>query len=199
MIISYALGSVNGAYYVTRFMAGKDIRLLGSGNAGARNAGRQVGKKGFVLTLIIDISKTMLALLIANFLTDGDDMALILGSAAVLLGHLYPVQLRFRGGKGVVVFLSATLFLVPEAILVTGIIMGVGYLLFRKFTVLGLVALSTIPISSYFFTKNWVYIIGLLLLLIGVILSHTKKGTSGSPPSSTTQRSDTDGIIRSYL
>ncbi|RFU60155.1 glycerol-3-phosphate acyltransferase [Bacillus sp. V59.32b] len=182
MIISYALGSVNGAYYVTKFMAGKDIRLLGSGNAGARNAGRQVGKKGFVLTLIIDIAKTILALLIASFLTDGNYMAVILGSAAVLLGHLYPVHLRFRGGKGVVVFLSATLFLVPAAILVTGIVMGVGYLLFRKFTVPGLVSLSTIPISSYFFTANWVYTIGLLLLLMAVILAHTKKG----PPSSTT-------------
>lgn len=186
MIISYAMGSVNGAYYVIRSMAGKDIRLLGSGNAGARNAGRQVGKKGFLLTLLIDIAKTIFALLIADLITEGDNITLILCSVAVLLGHLYPVHLHFRGGKGVVVFLAATLYLVPEAILVTGIVMGIGYLLFRKFTVPGLVSLSAIPISSYYFTGNRGITICLLVMLIIVILAHTKNIGEKKLPSSTT-------------
>jgi acyl phosphate:glycerol-3-phosphate acyltransferase len=165
---------VNGAFYTTRYLSGKDIRLLGSGNAGARNAGRQVGKKGFILTLIIDIGKTILALLLASVMMEGDALSLIVSAAAVLIGHLYPFQLRFQGGKGVVVFLSATLFIVPEAILVTGLVMGIGYLLFRKFTLPGLISLSTIPVSSYFFSANQIYTIGLLIMLIAVILSHTQ-------------------------
>ncbi|WP_307363757.1 glycerol-3-phosphate acyltransferase [Peribacillus cavernae] len=173
IVYSYVLGCVNGAYYVTRYLAGKDIRLLGSGNAGARNAGRQLGKRGFAFTLVIDIGKTILALLTVSFIADGGELALIISAVAVLLGHLFPFQLRFQGGKGVVVFLSATLFLVPEAILVTGIVLAIGYLLFRRFTLPGLVSLATIPISSWFFTASLVYSIGLLFLFLAVILAHT--------------------------
>lgn len=172
ILFSYGLGCVNGAYYVTRYLAGKDIRLLGSGNAGARNAGRQLGKKGFLLTLSIDIAKTMLALSAAGFIMDGNDLALILSAIAVLLGHFFPIQLRFQGGKGVAVFLSSTLFLVPAAIIVTSIVMAIGYLIFRRFTVPGLVALSTIPASSYFFGSSWIKTIGSLIMLIAVILAH---------------------------
>ncbi|RFU63509.1 glycerol-3-phosphate acyltransferase [Peribacillus glennii] len=172
ILFSYALGCVNGAYYVTRFLSGKDIRHYGSGNAGARNAGRLLGKKGFFFTLFIDISKTMVALITANYLANGNDAVLAASAIAVLLGHFFPVQLRFHGGKGVVVFLSATLYLVPVAILVTGVVMGTGYMLFRRFTIPGLAALSTIPITSFFFSTSWTYTVGLFAMLTAVILSH---------------------------
>lgn len=61
-MLSYCAGSITGAYYIAKWSVGKDIRQLGSGNAGARNAGRELGKKAFVFTLLIDMAKVMMVL-----------------------------------------------------------------------------------------------------------------------------------------
>ncbi len=174
ILLSYCLGSISGAYYTTKWMTGKDIRKLGSGNAGARNAGRQLGKKGFIYTLLIDIAKVMLALSITTIIFPKDEILLLISAFFLLVGHNWPVYLGFKGGMGVVVFLASTLFMVPEAIAVLAICMGIGYLLVRNFTIAGLISMATIPVTAWVLKENY-YAIGLLILFIIVVIPHIKR------------------------
>ncbi|KMY48966.1 glycerol-3-phosphate acyltransferase [Peribacillus loiseleuriae] len=171
-VLSYAFGCINGAYYLSKWEMGKDIRELGSGNAGAKNAGRHLGKKGFFFTVVIDAIKVFMALLIVNTQIEIGEMVIILCAFGLLIGHIWPIQLQFRGGKGVVVLLAVTLYLVPVAILVTGLVMGIGYLLFRRFTIPGLISMMTIPITTWVTGHSRIYSIGLLCMLILVLLVH---------------------------
>lgn len=170
-VLSYSIGSVTAAYYITKWMTGEDIRKLGSGNAGARNAGRQLGKKGFIYTLVIDIAKVMLTLSITSLLFPENKPMLLISSLFLLIGHIWPIQLGFKGGKGVVVYLASTLFLVPLAIAVLGITFGICYLLIRNFTIAGLIAMLSIPLTAWMMTEYDVAI-GLFILLIIVVIPH---------------------------
>ncbi|MCM3585731.1 glycerol-3-phosphate acyltransferase [Mesobacillus maritimus] len=154
-------------------MIGKDIRQLGSGNVGARNAGRLLGRKGFVYTALIDVAKTMIALYTTTLLFPQQDMMLLVSAFFLLLGHNWPLFLGFKGGKGVAVFLAFTLFVVPQAIVVLGISVAILYLLIRNFTIAGLISMATIPITAWALEEN-TFAIGLFCLLIVVVLSHLK-------------------------
>ncbi|MFD0049068.1 glycerol-3-phosphate acyltransferase [Actinomycetes bacterium NPDC127524] len=175
IILSYLFGSINGAYYVTKLASGSDIRQLGSGNAGARNAGRQLGKSVFLAALLIDAGKTLAMLNIASSVSHNRPFINILCAAFLLLGHIWPAHLRFHGGKGVAVLLASVLFLVPAAIPVIGVLMAVCTLLMKKFTVPGLVCLLSIPVTSYITGKPEAYTIGLLILTVFVIAAHILK------------------------
>ena len=104
--LSYVFGCVNGAYYLSKWKIGKDIRDLGSGNAGARNAGRHLGKKGFFFTVVIDAFKVFTTLFIVSTLIEDSEMVMLICAFGLLIGHIWPIQLQFHGGKGVVVFLA---------------------------------------------------------------------------------------------
>ncbi len=173
-VISYCLGSITGAYYITKWMIGKDIRKLGSGNAGARNAGRQLGKKGFMYTLLIDITKVMIALYLTTVLFPQNDLMLLISAFFLLIGHNWPMHLGFKGGKGVVVFLATTLFLVPLAIVVLGICVGLIFLFVRNFTIAGLISMAFIPITAWILGE-YDFAKGLFILLIIVIIPHIKR------------------------
>lgn len=96
----YALGCIASAYYLVRLCTGQDLRTLGSGNVGARNAGRVLGPWGFLAVTVVDMSKAALAVALARWWGCGP-----WGQAAALwaaiVGHAFPLQLGFRGGKGV--------------------------------------------------------------------------------------------------
>lgn len=111
-LLGYLLGSIPFGLLLTRFAGAGDIRRLGSGNIGATNVLR-TGRKGLALaTLLLDGGKGAMAVLLAARF--GQDMAIIAGGAA-LVGHVFPLWLRFRGGKGVATFLGALLALAPLA------------------------------------------------------------------------------------
>lgn len=150
-------------------MIGKDIRHLGSGNAGARNAGSQIGKKGFIYTLLIDSVKVFVALYVTSALFPENEMLLLVSSFCLLAGHIWPIQLSFKGGKGVVVFLASTLCLAPIAIVILSISMGIMYLLIRNFTIAGLFSLATIPITAYIMGD--LQVAAGLFILLGIVIS----------------------------
>ncbi|MDQ0272218.1 glycerol-3-phosphate acyltransferase [Cytobacillus purgationiresistens] len=191
-VLSYAFGCVNGAYYLGIMLKDNDIRQFGSGNAGARNAGRHLGKKGFVITVIIDAVKVFLALLIANTLFGNNEFALIIGGFGLLLGHIWPVQLQLRGGKGVVVFLAAALYLEPYTILVAGIVLAAGFIAARRFTVPGLISILSIPVTAYLLGNSHQLVIGLSLMAGIVIFMHKPNHTSKN--NLNIQESEHDGI-----
>ena len=98
--LSYAIGTWVAGYYLTRWRIGKDIRELGSGSAGARNTARLLGRSLGLVAFAWDFSKGTLAVLLATTLF-ADGLVPGIAAVAVVLGHIWPAQLGFRGGKGV--------------------------------------------------------------------------------------------------
>jgi acyl phosphate:glycerol-3-phosphate acyltransferase len=173
MLLSYGLGSITGAYYIVKMLTGKDIRVVGSGNVGATNAGRVSGKKGFLLTLLIDAGKVILALSFTSIVMKGEAY-LILSSIFVLVGHLFPFQLGFHGGKGIVAYLASALFLCPLSIVVFAIVMGGVYIIIRKYTLSGFLSMGTIPIAAYVIEGSFTLSAGLGALFVIVVVFHNR-------------------------
>lgn len=98
--LGYLTGSCPTGYLVTRYLKGIDIRAFGSGNIGATNTGRLLGKKWAYFVAVVDMFKGGLVVLIASFFTDNSFLLAAVGVSAVI-GHNYPLWLKFRGGKGV--------------------------------------------------------------------------------------------------
>lgn len=103
IIAAYLIGSINSSILISKAVSGKDIRESGSGNAGATNMLRTMGKKYAVITLVIDIIKGIAAVLIARaaIAFGAYEQCIYLAGLAVCLGHCFPVFFGFRGGKGV--------------------------------------------------------------------------------------------------
>ena len=113
-IIAYAIGSINFSVIISRKMAGFDVREKGSGNAGSTNVLRTVGKKAAALTLVCDILKGVVAILIAllvSIFAKNSSAAILveIAALAVVIGHTYPIFFEFRGGKGVATSLGIIL------------------------------------------------------------------------------------------
>lgn len=146
---SYALGCFVAAYYLVRWRTGADLRDIGSGNAGARNAARVLGRAGFTTALILDAGKGALATWLALRLAP-HPIGLALAMIAVVAGHIWPAQLRCRGGKGAATAIGVMLVFDPMVALLAG---GVGVLVLaatRRFTVSGLAAIALAP-----FVAGW--------------------------------------------
>ncbi|HVG07865.1 MAG TPA: glycerol-3-phosphate 1-O-acyltransferase PlsY [Thermoanaerobaculia bacterium] len=118
VILAYFLGSIPFSYLIVKLKTHKDVRSVGSGNVGATNAMRAAGKGAGIAALLLDIGKGVAAVLIARRL--GATPALV-GAAAffVMLGHCYPVWLKFQGGKGVATSAGAMGALAPPAMALT--------------------------------------------------------------------------------
>jgi acyl phosphate:glycerol-3-phosphate acyltransferase len=120
VLLAYLLGSVPFGYLVVRLRGGGDVRETGSGGTGATNVTRRAGRAAGILTLLLDAAKGALAVALARrFLTDdfGVDWWVVAAALAAVLGHVFPVWLRFRGGKGVATGLGVFLSLAPLAVL----------------------------------------------------------------------------------
>lgn len=106
LLASYALGCANTGYYYVRSRRGIDVRSIGSGGTGATNAGRVAGRSGFVCTLLGDAGKGVLAVMLIPWLGLAPAWAWWAGAACVA-GHVWPVQLGWRGGRGVATWIGA--------------------------------------------------------------------------------------------
>lgn len=100
-LLGYLLGSIPTGYILVKMLIGEDIRSFGSGNIGATNVGRVLGKKWAVFTAMFDMSKGWLAIVITMLFISSDHASLALAGTAAVIGHDFPVWLRFNGGKGV--------------------------------------------------------------------------------------------------
>lgn len=145
IITAYLLGCISTGYYLVMAMTGKDIRQHASGNAGSRNAGRLLGTRGFVLTVIGDAGKGLLAVWLARQI-GGDPFLATAALAAAVAGHIWPVQLRFRGGKGLATFAGGMLLLDPLLLAAGLALCLILYPLLRGATRCGLAALAATPI-----------------------------------------------------
>ncbi len=174
-IFSYLLGALNSSYYFVRLLGKKDIRTVHSGTAGARNVGRIYGKLGFVLIFCIDFLKGACLYWLPYWLPFLYDTNMGLGLAEVsligfffcILGHSYPPQLRFKGGKGVSIYAGFVFFLAPYIFLVGLILLIFGKLVDKKALLL---FISGCVINILYFLENPAIERLILLLPTGVVL-----------------------------
>jgi glycerol-3-phosphate acyltransferase PlsY len=170
VVLSYLVGAIPFGLLLSR-SSGIDIREKGSCNIGATNVARLLGKKMGILTLLLDVTKGFLPMFVTALVIGegpGRNLLVALSGAATVLGHMYPVYLGFKGGKGVATGLGVFLFMAPLSVLFSLIlfILAVGL---SGFVSLGsLLASAAIPL--------WLYLLGeagwktLLSLFIAVMI-----------------------------
>lgn len=149
LVVAYLLGSIPFGYLLVRIFRGEDVRRSGSGNIGATNVSRKSPALG-ALTLFLDAAKGFVAVHLATYsgVAHGDPRRLrIMASAALLtiVGHMFPIWLRFRGGKGVATALGAFLRLCPLAVGVAIIIFIVVVLISRRISLGSIVTAALFP------------------------------------------------------
>jgi glycerol-3-phosphate acyltransferase PlsY len=153
LIIAYLLGSIPFGYLVVKAGEGDDIRDQGSGNIGAANVARNAGLFAGVLTLVLDAAKGYAAVLIAERWATGSNSTrwMMASAIAAVVGHMYPVWLGFRGGKGVATSLGVFIPICREAVLVA-VILWVLVVAFWRYSSLGsVVAAAALPVLVHLF------------------------------------------------
>jgi acyl phosphate:glycerol-3-phosphate acyltransferase len=170
VVFAYLLGSVPTGYLLGS-RAGIDVRKAGSGNVGATNVARVVGKWQGIATLIADAMKGFIPVFVAARLNLSLGAAALAGMAA-FLGHLYPVFLAFRGGKGVATALGVFLGLAPLATLVLIVIFAAGMLATRIVSLSSMIAAAAAPIVLWFFSYPPDVIVTGAFLAIMIVWRH---------------------------
>jgi glycerol-3-phosphate acyltransferase PlsY len=170
-LIGYVFGCFTTGYYLVRWRTGQDIREVGSRSCGARNVGRILGRKGFFFTVIGDVLKGILAVALAQMLIGGE-RAKLLAMIAVVVGHIWPIQLKFHGGKGIATSLAA--LLVADWVLcgVYLIMFGLGYAATRKSVLPGLVAFALLPAVAYFLKSDAQTLAAISVLASIILTAH---------------------------
>jgi glycerol-3-phosphate acyltransferase PlsY len=143
--ISYLLGTIPFGYLLVRIFRGQDVRQIGSGNIGATNVSRTSPVLG-VSTLVLDGLKGLAAVVIARTLFPGRPF--LLGTAAILaiVGHMFPLWLNFRGGKGVATGLGSFALLAPKIVLVMVVIFIAIFLIFRYVSLASILTVGLFPL-----------------------------------------------------
>lgn len=145
VMVAYLIGSIPFGYLIVRKKIGADIRETGSGGTGATNVSRRAGKVAGALTLLLDATKGSVAVLIANGLAS-DDWTIAAAAIATLIGHIFPVWLGFRGGKGVATGVGIFSVLAPIAVL-CAVVMFIAIVATTRYVSLGsIVAAALIPV-----------------------------------------------------
>lgn len=145
---SYLLGSIPFGYILIRVFCGQDVRQTGSGNIGATNVSRTSRALG-VLTLGFDALKGLTAVLITRSLFPGRPALMGLAALFAIIGHMFPIWLRFRGGKGVATALGSFAMLAPKSVLVMIGIFIVVFLLFRYVSLASIVTVALFPLLAW--------------------------------------------------
>ncbi len=168
---AYILGSVPIGILVAGWFDSNDPRSLGSGNIGATNVARTAGKKAGLITLLGDCLKGLLAVLGARFFGAGDGVAALAGLSA-FMGHLYPIFLNFKGGKGVATALGVFLALAPTATFVGGVLFA-AVTAWSRFVSLGsLATAATLPLFICQFGYGWKIVYTAMIMAAFIIYKH---------------------------
>jgi len=149
-VAAYLLGSIPFGLLIVKASAGRDIREIGSGNIGAANVARNAGPVAGALTLMLDAAKGYCAVWLADRLTQGNIRWMMIAAVAAVVGHMFPVWLKFRGGKGVATGLGVFVPICPEAV-AAGVVLWLLVVIFWRYSSLGsIVAAVVMPVLVYF-------------------------------------------------
>jgi acyl phosphate:glycerol-3-phosphate acyltransferase len=144
---SYLLGSIPFGYILLSIFRGEDVRQTGSGNIGATNVARSSPGLG-ILTLVLDALKGLTAVLSTRALFPGQTLLAVIAALFAILGHMFSVWLKFRGGKGVATGLGSFAVIAPKAILVMVCVFIVLVLAFRYVSLASVVGVALFPILA---------------------------------------------------
>jgi acyl phosphate:glycerol-3-phosphate acyltransferase len=178
--VAYLLGSIPFGLILVKVIRGEDVRLSGSGNIGATNVARSGGAKLGIATLVLDALKGYVAVLIASMVSQrnaGIELGLAASLAALcaILGHVFPIWLKFRGGKGVATAVGAFVGLAPRAVLVVLGIFLVIVLISRYVSLGSIVASAVFPVLAFYLYRSQSSPAGLAVMLAAsllIILKH---------------------------
>jgi acyl phosphate:glycerol-3-phosphate acyltransferase len=146
---AYLLGSIPFGLLIVKGTSGTDIREKGSGNIGAANVARNAGPVAGALTLIFDAAKGYLAVWLAARVTDGNIRWMMIAAVAAVIGHMYPIWLRFRGGKGVATGLGVFLPICWQAV-AAAVVLWILVVAFWRYSSLGsIAAAAALPVLVY--------------------------------------------------
>jgi glycerol-3-phosphate acyltransferase PlsY len=145
---SYLLGSIPFGFLLVRIFRGQDVRLTGSGNIGATNVARSSPALG-ALTLVLDALKGLAAVAVTRGLFPGEGTLAGLAAFFAILGHMFPLWLKFRGGKGVATALGSFALLAPKALLVALGIFIVVVALFRHVSLGSILVVALFPVLAW--------------------------------------------------
>ncbi|WP_232696560.1 glycerol-3-phosphate 1-O-acyltransferase PlsY [Brevibacillus daliensis] len=167
LIISYLIGSISFSYLIGKKVAGIDIRSHGSGNAGATNTLRVLGKGPAVMVLLLDALKPVATMYITYWLTDSNQLAFAAAGLFTVIGHNWPIYYGFRGGKGIATTAGVALALNPLAFVICAVL-AIASIAITKYVSLGsLLFVTLFPILLLLFTQN--YLLFFISLLITVL------------------------------
>ncbi len=164
LLVAWLIGAVPSAYIVARVLAGVDIRTLGDGNVGARNAFHSVGPLAGVIAGVADIGKGMLAVEFAQMAASSGEIAMLAGMAAVL-GHDFSPFLRFQGGQGMAAMIGAFLVLFPVPAIVAIAVFLVVWGAFRNWDAAWTVAFPVLIILTIVSGYGWNRVVFTVLLI----------------------------------
>jgi glycerol-3-phosphate acyltransferase PlsY len=174
-VTAYLLGSFNTAVVVSRSMLKDDIRQHGSGNAGATNALRVMGRRLAALVMVGDVLKGVLAILFAGWLLGGTeyyDLARMLAAVFVVIGHVYPLFFNFKGGKGVATT-AAIMLVVDWRCFLVGAAIFLAVAFITRYSSLGsMLGVGSVPVAMWFFGVDMLTIGVSALLALFVVFLH---------------------------
>lgn len=176
MFVSYFIGSLPTGYLVARIFRGVDIRTVGSGSIGATNVRRLMGQGWAVFVTLVDMLKGALALLLTVESASSDPWLLSLSALAAVLGHNYPVWLRFRGGKGVATTYGTMFFIWPynsfAIVLMSGALWYAVMTSTRYVSLASMVSLLALPAFFWMLDAPLPFILLALILALLALFRH---------------------------
>jgi acyl phosphate:glycerol-3-phosphate acyltransferase len=173
--LSYLLGSIPFGYLLVRIFRGEDVRQSGSGNIGATNVSRKSPVLG-VLTLVLDALKgtaaVVLSYVVADHMVAGAPALeqVALGAVFAVVGHVFPVWLKFRGGKGVATGLGAFVLIAPKAVLIAVVIFVAVAATSRYVSLGSIVAVAALPFLAWIIRQFYLSYTGLALISVACLL-----------------------------
>jgi len=177
LIVAYFVGNMLTATIVGKIFYQKDIRSAGSGNPGARNAGRVFGKTAFAMVFLGDALKGLLIVLVAKWM-GVDEWLQLVCVLAVMAGHVFPVIYRFRGGQGVSTFIGGMLAFNPLVVVCIVVAFLVLYPFLKNFSFAGLSAMALSPLFLFGLTKEWSQTIAAILVVAFLLFAYWKDSFS---------------------
>jgi glycerol-3-phosphate acyltransferase PlsY len=148
VLLAYLLGSIPFGYLLVRYVfnPGEDIRNVGSGGIGATNVGRRAGKKAGLLTYFLDVAKGVAAVMLMRMVAHNNYFWIDAAAIAAIVGHIFPVFLKFRGGKGVATGVGVYMAVAPYAVITTLVLWGLVVYLTRYVSLGSIIATAAVPL-----------------------------------------------------
>ena len=168
ILISYLFGSIPFGLILTKIFLKKDIREIGSGNIGATNVLRAGNKILGYSTLVLDILKAVLPILYIKFFMND---YLYISALSIFIGHVFPIWLKFKGGKGVASYLGILFCLDIVTALIFGVVWISVFILFKFSSLSSLLASLTIPIFHFFYNSNSDYYFYFMMFIL-IFFTH---------------------------